>query len=245
MFDDQPHQFEKLKKKKKKTGQASISRHETPTRSEPSPVLVRNEKKAAKKARAKKTKEESDDFDQILTELSLQSVVHYVGLNQIYPSCFIRYSSSQKISQSSRPSLTDLLGVSLQFLDAEAEMRRFFGSKVVLASKASESSRKVSKKPQNIRSHLARPQASWWPGQGREGLSLRAYSKAEVSEKFERHHMAGVSTNEKWWTVEYSRKYKTMTRQFMSAVMAGGGSTHALLNIVVVIPNVYRPAGFV
>src|SRR6266545_18008 len=49
-----------------------------------------------------------------------------------------RYPSSQKISNSveGRPSLTELLSVSLQFLDADAEMRRFFGSKVVLASKS-------------------------------------------------------------------------------------------------------------
>jgi hypothetical protein len=27
---------------------------------------------------------------------------------------------------------------------------------------------------------------------------------------------------EKWWTVEYSKKYKGVTRSFMEAVMSGG-----------------------
>jgi hypothetical protein len=43
-----------------------------------STVPVRNEKKAAKKARAKKSKAESDELDQILAELSLQYVAHFV-----------------------------------------------------------------------------------------------------------------------------------------------------------------------
>lgn len=137
-----------------------------------------------------------------------------------------------------RPSLTDLLGVSLQFLDPEAEMRRFFGSKVVLATKTSESSRGGSKK---ARSHLTRPQATWWPSQGRDGLSLRSYSEAEVSEKLARQTWLPVQ--EKWWTVEYSRKYKSMTKGFISAVMTGGGSAHLFLGIV--IPNVHRSTGFV
>src|SRR5258708_2697686 len=109
-------------------------------------------------------------------------------MNKTYESLFSRYPPSQRTSQSvpGRPSLTDLLGVSLQFLDAEAEMRRFFGSKVVLATKTSESSRGAPKKPQNVRSHLTRPQATWWPAQGRDGLSLHAYNESEVSEKLTR-----------------------------------------------------------
>jgi hypothetical protein len=124
------------------------------------------------------------------------------------------------VSVPGRPSLTDLFGVSLQFLDPEAEMRRFFGSKVVLATKTSESSRGAPKKVQNVRSHLARPQPTWWPSQSRDGLSLRSYSELEVSEKLTRQKWFPIQ--EKWWTVEYSRKYRWMTSEFMAAVMAGG-----------------------
>lgn len=109
--------------------------------------------------------------------------------------------------------------MSLQFLDADAEMRRFFGSKVVLASKSGESSK--AKKPQGVRSHLTRPQATWLV-KGREGLSLRSYTDDEVVEKLSRQGWSPIQ--EKWWTVEYSKKYKSMTQAFMSAVMAGGKS---------------------
>jgi len=160
-------------------------------------------------------------------------------VNKIYESYLSRYPSSQRILQSvpGRPSLTDLLGVSLQFLDAEAEMKRFFGSKVVLATKAGESSR--SKKPQKVRSHLTRPQATWWPAQGRDGLLLHAYNESEVSEKLTRQKW--LPMQEKWWTVEYSRKYKLTTREFMEVVVAGGGSKRAFLNILnLKIPQTHR-----
>lgn len=181
----------------------------------------RNEKKAAKKAKAKKTKAASDELDQILAELSLQCVLHF-HLPTNHEWQLLRYPSSSKNYKSvpDRPSLTDHLGVSLQSLDPEAEMRKFFGSKVVLATKTSESSRRVPKKAQNVRSHLARPQATWWPSQLREGLSLRSYSNDEVSEKLTRQEWLPIQ--EKWWTVDYSKKYKRRTKAFMDAVMAGG-----------------------
>jgi hypothetical protein len=120
---------------------------------------------------------------------------------------------------SGRQSLTDLLSVSLQFLDADAEMKRFFGSKVVLATKSGESSR--AKKPQGIRSHLTRPRPTWWAAQGREGLTLRSYTDEEVAKKLSRQGWTPYH-QEKWWTVECSKKYKSTTRAFLSAVMAGG-----------------------
>ena len=131
-----------------------------------------------------------------------------------------RYPTSQTVSQSmsGRQSLVDLLSVSLQFLDADAEMKRFFGSKVVLATKSGESSR--AKKHQGIRSHLTRPQATWGPAQGREGLTLRSYTDEEVAKKLSRQGWTPIQ--EKWWTVECSKKYKSTTRAFLSAVMAGG-----------------------
>ena len=131
-----------------------------------------------------------------------------------------RYSASQKISQasSSSHSLTDLLSVSLRHLDGEAEMRKFFGSKVVQATKAGESSNR--KKVPAVRSNLTRPQPTWWAAKGREGLSLRQLSDDEVDAKLKRH--AWNSIQEKWWTVEYSKKYKSMTKAFMETVLSGG-----------------------
>lgn len=97
-------------------------------------------------------------------------------------------------------------------------MRKFFGSKVVQATKAGESSNR--KKVPAVRSNLTRPQSSWWAAKGREGLSLRPLSDDEVDAKLKRH--AWKPIQEKWWTVEYSKKYKSMTKAFMETVLSGG-----------------------
>ena len=97
-------------------------------------------------------------------------------------------------------------------------MRKFFGSKVVQATKVAEPSNR--KKTPAVRSNLTRPQPSWWIAKEREGLSLRPLSNDEVEAKLKRH--AWNSTQEKWWTVEYSKKYKSMTKAFMQTVLSGG-----------------------
>ncbi|KAF8148865.1 transcriptional repressor TCF25-domain-containing protein [Crassisporium funariophilum] len=198
----------KKSKKKKKPITAEIAnpdvakvKESTKTSRTSTPPPVRNEKKALKKAKAKEKKAANDELDQALAELSLQ------------------YPASQKISQtdSGKHSLADLLSVSLQHLDGDAEMRKFFGSRVVQANKTSESSNR--KRVPTVRSHLTRPQPTWWAAKGREGLSLRPLSDEEVDEKLKRHMWAPIQ--EKWWTVEYSKKYKSMTKAFMETVQSG------------------------
>ena len=105
-------------------------------------------------------------------------------------------------------------------------MRKFFGSKVVQATKAGESSNR--KKTPALRSNLTRSQPTWWASKGREGLSLRPLADDEVNAKLKRH--TWNSMQEKWWTVEYSKKYKSMTKAFMETVLSGGVSVqrHAL-----------------
>ncbi|KDR71096.1 hypothetical protein GALMADRAFT_229747 [Galerina marginata CBS 339.88] len=131
----------------------------------------------------------------------------------------MQYPSSQKISQaeSGKHSLADLLSVSLQHLDGEAEMRRFFGSRVVQANRAEQSSSR--RKAPAVKSNLTRPQPTWWAAKGREGLSLRALSDEETNEKLKRQGWTPMQ--EKWWTVEYSKKYKSMTKAFMDTVLSG------------------------
>ena len=182
-------------------------------------VPVKNEKKALKKAKAREKKAANDELDQALAELSVQ----YGSMSSVPQTCidlFQRYPASQKISQasSSSHSLADLLSVSLHHLDGEAEMRKFFGAKVVQATKVGESSNR--KKTPVVRSNLTRPQPSWWAAKGREGLSLRPLADDEVDAKLDRH--AWNSIEEKWWTVEYSKKYKSMTKAFMETVLSGG-----------------------
>lgn len=85
----------------------------------------------------------------------------------------------------------------------------------------------ISSLPQGIRWDtplvccIPRPQPTWWAAKQREGLSIRALSPEEVEEKLERHSW-DAEEDEKWWTVEYSKKYKSMTMAFMRTVMSGG-----------------------
>ncbi|PIL36484.1 hypothetical protein GSI_00173 [Ganoderma sinense ZZ0214-1] len=74
----------------------------------------------------------------------------------------------------------------LQHLDSEMELRKFFGSKVISAAKGSSSSAST-RQSVPTRSNLTRPQASWWPAQFREGLSVRQLTDEEVSEGLRRH----------------------------------------------------------
>lgn len=127
--------------------------------------------------------------------------------------------------------LAELLSVSLAHLDPEAEMRRFFGSKVVQANKSKPSSGgpSGSRRQGNSaaqRSHLTRPQPTWWNANQREGLSMRGVTETEILEKESRSRWdvggGGGGVEERWWTVEYSKRYKSVTKRFMQAVMAGG-----------------------
>ena len=188
---------------------------------------MKNEKKASKKAKAKEKKAGNDELDQALAELSLK----YMFLLQIHTAIhhlyLSRYPELRK-STTSTPdghTLANLLSISLAHLDPEAEMRKFFGSKVIQANKSSgpSSSRRQANAPAQ-RSHLTRPQATWWNANKREGLSMRALTEVEVREKEARGGLdaGGGAEEERWWTVEYSKRYKGMTKEFMQAVMAGG-----------------------
>ena len=57
----------------------------------------------------------------------------------------------------------------------------------------------------------------------REGLSCRMLSPDELIEKQIR---AGSDEDlqdvERWYTVEYSKKYRSVTKAFLDAVMSGG-----------------------
>ncbi|KAF8065983.1 hypothetical protein FPV67DRAFT_1418097, partial [Lyophyllum atratum] len=90
-------------------------------------------------------------------------------------------------------------------------MRKFFGCKVVQANKSASTS---SAARRQLRSNLTRPQPSWWSASQREGLSIRTLSEEEKLDKV-------GGEGDKWWTVEYSQRYKSMTKLFIQAVMSG------------------------
>ena len=110
------------------TPAAPTSHAPEPPSTEPgSSSISKKERKALKKQKAKAAKDDGDDLDKALAALSLK----YPELNR----------SAQGTSDlQSSPVFVSLLQVSLAHLDSEAEMRKFFGAKVISASKASASS---------------------------------------------------------------------------------------------------------
>lgn len=154
-----------------------------------------------------------------------------------------RYGNTQNMSQVTVTGQTfaDLLSVSVQHLDSEAEMRKFFGSKIVQANQdASSAAGPSRRKAAAIRSQLTRPQATWWSAKGREGLSIRLLTDGEVDDKLERHGWDPMA-QEKWWTVEYSKRYKSLTKVFMGTVLSGGEYGGKL--VLTIINNVFRSSG--
>lgn len=100
-------------------------------------------------------------------------------------------------------------------------MRRFFGGKVVTASRNEPgSSSRARRQPTVQRSNLTRPRSDWWPAKLREGLTLRPLTDSEAAAKTS--NAPWDNNEEKYWTVEYSKRYKGATFEFMQTVLSGG-----------------------
>ena len=189
----------------------------------PSPLpssRSKKEKKAAKKAKAKEQRDDRDDVDKALAELSIK----YPDLQQVVAS-----TSASPAARSASAALASLLSVSTQHLDAEAELRKFFGAKVISAAKSSEASASkraaaaAARLKSQAKATLAKPKGNWWPANHRQGLSSKLYTPEEEEEMRGRHGWAPL-LGEKVWTVEYSKKYRAYTLAFMQTVMSGGAS---------------------
>ncbi|KAI5830065.1 DUF654-domain-containing protein [Schizophyllum commune Tattone D] len=214
-----PTKARKNKKKKKKSTAVAASpvlhtpqTPQTPQESaRDTPTPSASAKKAAKRAKQKEKKSGKDDVERALAELSLQ----YPSLNDAASAL----SSSTSASRTSMDALARLLTVSPAHLDPDAEMRKFFGAKVVQANreKGAASPRRAGG---TEKSNLTRPQPGWWPAKMREGLTTRQLTQEELDAQRQRHGWAPLG-EERWWTVEYSKKYKAVTKAFMRVVMAG------------------------
>ncbi|KAI0314510.1 transcriptional repressor TCF25-domain-containing protein [Amylostereum chailletii] len=193
---------------------------------QPQPGSSKKEWKALKKQKAKEKKDDRDDIDKALEELSLK----YVHANECsrqttdhrrtrrYQDAPSQASSSKgKASTSAMREWHTLLAVSVPNLDPDAEMRKFFGAKVVAAAKNTAGASSSGRRPPQVdRSNLTKPRPGWWPAKLREGLTSRALTEEEAKGK-------GLLEDgeEKWWTVEYSRRYKSVTLTFMRTVLSG------------------------
>lgn len=198
------------KKRKKATKPNASTDNQLPDKSgaSSSHLAVKSKPATAKKNKGKK-KDDIDDVDKALAELS----VRYPDLKSI----------SNAPSDERTSALASLLSVSLAHLDAESELRKFFGSRAVTAAESSGSGHSQSHRRRRgmpssaLRAQLTRPDRSWSLTKPREGLSLRPLTEAETAGKTRR----GPAYSGKWWTVEYTRRYKGATRDFIRAVRSG------------------------
>ncbi|EIN04337.1 DUF654-domain-containing protein [Punctularia strigosozonata HHB-11173 SS5] len=198
------------KKKKKKAPATPAPEENHPTRTQNPPQKASGSSSKSTKKAAKKTKKREDDVDEldkVLSELSVK-----------YPDL----RSGASAPSPATGSLAPLLSVSSQHLDPEAEMRKFFGSKVIASSAGEGSQSPGRRQPKHLqKSTLTKPKSTWWPPSTREGLSIRGLTESELSELTGRHGVTGTPQDEHWWTVEYSKKYKGVTLAFMQSVMSG------------------------
>lgn len=130
-------------------------------------------------------------------------------------------------------SLAKLLAVSLPHLNSDAELRKFFGAKVIDANKPVESAptgrrgrRMIALQSEQQRSSLTAPKVEWARArQQREGLSARALDGDEMEARNQRRgwQREGDGDGDVWYTVEYNRRYKRLVRRFLEVVASGGG----------------------
>ncbi|KIK76554.1 hypothetical protein PAXRUDRAFT_835310 [Paxillus rubicundulus Ve08.2h10] len=211
-----PTKSRKAKKKKKRAAPAydEVPDHPSTTKpSAPRPQPSAQTKAASKKGKGKDKMDDKDDLDKVLAELS----VKYPELQQV---------ASSTTTDTRTTALSSLLSVSVSHLDAESELKKFFGSKAVSAAQSATSAPSPYKKRRGVqlqtqRSQLTRPQPSWGVIKQREGLSSRPLTEEEVTGKVSN----GPAGFGKWWTVEYGKRYKGVTKTFMQAVMTGDPET--------------------
>ena len=187
------------------------------------------------------------------SEFLTVSLLYLLGFDKVctytrYRDTHTASSATTQGKESPRPlqdECSRLLSVSLSHLNPDAEMRKFFGAKVISASKnEAGSSSRARRQPTAQRSNLTRPRSSWWPAKLREGLTLRPLTTDEVAAK---NTLAPRNNGEeKYWTAEYSKRYKGATLAFMQTVLSGGmqfpGPDLSVTSVLIIRPP--DPEGF-
>ncbi|KAF8607494.1 DUF654-domain-containing protein [Ceratobasidium sp. AG-I] len=186
------------KKKKKKKPATTATINSTPASATP---ITTSSKPAAKPGTGKtgKNKSGKDEIDLALEELAQK-------FPDLQTSSKAAQSASSKAANSTSQVLFSLLGASLKDFDSDAEMRRFFGSKVVNSAKTGSRSQKVP------RSHLTKPTVQWIPAGTPSGLSVVPL------DDYERRRKGYARPGEKWWNVEHSVDYKRTQLKFLQFV---------------------------
>ncbi|KAF8709341.1 hypothetical protein RHS03_02888, partial [Rhizoctonia solani] len=183
----------KKKKKKKKPAPAVLAQTSATLKTTP------QNKNKVTAGKAGKDKSGKDEIDLALEELAEK-------LPHLQTSGKKAQHVNEGLASATSQALFSLLGASLKDFDSEAEMRRFFGSKVVNSAKPSQRVSKVS------RSHLTRPTQQWGLAGTPHGISMVPL------DDYERRRKGYTRGGEKWWNVEHSVDYKRTQLKFLNCV---------------------------
>lgn len=123
-----------------------------------------------------------------------------------------------------------LLSVDSKALDPDAELKRFFGAKVVNSAQQSTGSKEAryakvfEKHISRMRILFARPKMTWPITSSFGGVSMSALGESEINDIREVHqHAEGMSgANERWFTFEHDAGYRQIQLQFLGAIRSHG-----------------------
>src|SRR6267154_1547325 len=220
------------KKKKKKPAAPAASanaQHAKPTEA-PKPQQP-SKPKSTKKGKGKdKKKDNQDDLDTALAELSQKCIQTssilgvIILINARYSELPIMAASSSLTTRTHR--LHPFYLSQYQTLMQKQKYASSLARKPLQLQNrprpplvGSKKWRDAAPTTQIQRSQLTQPQPSWSMLKQHEGLPSRPLTE-EVQQKVADWN--SPAAGDKWWTVEYSKRYKGVTKTFMQAVMTGG-----------------------
>ncbi|OCF31778.1 cytoplasmic protein [Kwoniella heveanensis BCC8398] len=199
----------KKKNKKKKSTTITLQEYEE----EDASTAAGTPSKGGKKKKGKNDPFAGlDEVDRALAELKLQ-----YGEDKDAQAGPSRTAESAGEARSTM-AFRNLLSVDPKNLDADAELRRFFGSKVITSSAQSGPNKHRPGPSAKLRYTISKPKPTYPPATSLAGLIMREMIDTEVDELYERRERQRVDKGEKWFTFEHAGAWREIERQFMGAV---------------------------
>ncbi|KAJ9102582.1 hypothetical protein QFC21_002983 [Naganishia friedmannii] len=206
----------KKKKNKKKRKDTSNAVTETEVPSSRTEVQTPAGKTRSKKGR-KEEVDELDEVDKAIRELNLKYGDSSASQNT---------TNHEEKDSASFAKIRSLLSVDPKALDSDAELKRFFGAKVVNSAQQSTGVKEArhvkmfEKHISRMRILFAKPKMTWPITSSFGGLGMSALDESEVNDIREVHQHAEEMSgaNEKWFTFEHDAGYRQIQLQFLGAI---------------------------
>ncbi|TYJ53218.1 hypothetical protein B9479_006141 [Cryptococcus floricola] len=173
----------------------------------------KNNKKKKKKAKAPDPFAGLDEVDRALAELRLR-----YGEDQVAEGSSMGAEGPGDFR--GHLAFRNLLSVDPKNLDADAELRRFFGSKVIASS--AQPNKHRGGPSAKLRYTISKPKSQYPPANSLAGLVMREMTAEEVEETCDRRDRDLVDKGENWFTFEHIGVWREVERQFMGAVRSHG-----------------------